>query len=200
MPGRWVDDVQLQECDILQLKSGIRVVITALQSRMARESVYNFTVEKHHCYAVGAQSVLVHNDPDCLKLLANASNKVPAIPAPSIVRTFTSTDPHVGELATKIEAAYPGHVVGVNIPIFDHSLAAGKQVTDLDILLKNSVIQVKSGRGKGLEDQVAATIEATGMPTFGFGPDLSKFVVTNTQKAGGLVTKDEALLLEIIKP
>jgi hypothetical protein len=157
-------------------------------------------VEKNHCYAVGAQSVLVHNDPDCLKLLANASNGVPAIPAPSIVRTFTSPDPKVGALATKIEAAYPGHVVGVNIQLYHGSLSDGVKSTELDILLKNSVIQVKSGGGGGLLEQIGKTEVATGMTTIGYGPDLGKFVVRDTAAAGKLVTTDQALLLEVIKP
>src|ERR1051325_4025462 len=38
-------------------------------------------------------------------------------------RTFTSSDPLVADLANKIEAAYPGHVVGVNVPMHN---AAGQ--------------------------------------------------------------------------
>lgn len=61
MAGRWVDAVHLQECDILQLKSGMRVVLTAIDKRPTLEKVYNCTVERNHCYAVGNQAVLVHN-------------------------------------------------------------------------------------------------------------------------------------------
>ncbi len=84
-------------------------------------------------------------------------------------RTFTSTDPLVGSLANKIEAAYPGHVVGVNVPVRN---AAGQLVTDADILLQNAVIQVKSGGGKGLTSQLIRTEQATGLPTIGYGPTL----------------------------
>lgn len=78
LPGRWVDAVHLQECDILQLKSGIRVVITAIASRVTKESVYNFSVEEHHCYAVSKQAVLVHNT-DCVydDLVAKAQELYP---------------------------------------------------------------------------------------------------------------------------
>lgn len=58
---------------------------------------------------------------------------------------FSSPDKHVADLANKIEDIYPGHVVGVNVSIRDEN---GNLVTDADILLKNAVIQVKSGGGK----------------------------------------------------
>ena len=72
-------------------------------------------------------------------------------------------------MANKIEAAYPGHVVGVNVPVRN---AAGQLVTDADILLQNAVIQVKSGGGKGLTSQLIRTEQATGLPTIGYGPTL----------------------------
>jgi len=107
-------------------------------------------------------------------------------------RVFKSSDPLVGELATKIDAAYPGHVVGVNVPIRD---AAGKLVTDADILLKNGVVQVKSGGGKGLTSQLERTEKATGLPTIGYGPDLKPSVLK-----GCTATNCERTLIEVIKP
>ncbi|MBA3684524.1 MAG: RHS repeat-associated core domain-containing protein [Planctomycetes bacterium] len=112
-------------------------------------------------------------------------------------RTFTSSDPLVGDLANKIEAAYPGHVVGVNVPVLN---AAGQLVTDADILLQNAVIQVKSGGGKGLTSQVLRTQEATGLPTIGYGPTLKPSVVSGTNRAGGLATTDEGLLIDVVRP
>jgi len=117
--------------------------------------------------------------------------------APNSPRAFSSSDPLVADLANKIEAANPGHVVGVNVPIRN---AAGELVTDADILLQNAAIQVKSGGGKGLAAQLVRTEEATGLPTIGYGPTLKPSVVKNIQNSGGLVTKDEALLLEVVKP
>ena len=73
-------------------------------------------------------------------------------------------------------------------------------MTDLDILLKNAVIQVKSGGGKGLTTQVLVTEQATQLPTIGYGPTLKSSVVKGIQKAGGLVTTDESLLIELVKP
>jgi hypothetical protein len=112
-------------------------------------------------------------------------------------RTFTSGDPLVADLANEVEAAYPGHVVGVNVPIRD---ATGQLVTDADIQLQNSIIQVKSGGGKGLTSQVLRTEQATGMPTIGYGPALKPSVVNSINQAGGLVTTDKGLLIEVVKP
>ncbi|ATE59821.1 RHS repeat-associated core domain-containing protein [Thauera sinica] len=107
-------------------------------------------------------------------------------------RIFTSSDPLVGNLATKIDAAYPGHVVGVNVPIRD---AAGRLVTDADILLKNGIVQVKSGGGKGLTSQLQRTEQATGLPTVGYGPDLKPSILR-----GCVATNCEQTLIEIVKP
>ena len=107
-------------------------------------------------------------------------------------RVFKSSDPLVGDLATKIDAAYPGHVVGVNVPIRD---AAGRLVTDADILLKNGVVQVKSGGGKGLTSQLQRTEQATGLPTIGYGPDLKPSILR-----GCAATNCERTLIEVVKP
>lgn len=105
---------------------------------------------------------------------------------------FASTDPLVGSLATKIDAAYPGHVLGVNVPVRD---AAGKLITDADILLKNGIVQVKSGGGKGLTSQLQRTEQATGLPTIGYGPDLKPSILR-----GCAATNCEATLIEVVKP
>ena len=115
----------------------------------------------------------------------------------AVPRTFTSSDPLVADLADEIEAAYPGHVVGVNVPVRN---AAGRLVTDADIQLQNAIIQVKSGGGKGLTGQLLRTEQATGMPTIGYGPTLKPSVVRSINQAGGLVTTDKGLLIEVVKP
>ena len=112
-------------------------------------------------------------------------------------RTFTSADPLVGNLANRIEAAYPRHVVGVNVPMRN---SAGQLVTDADILLQNGVIQVKSGSGAGLTSQLARTQAVTDLPVIGYGPKLGGTLIQNINKAGGLVTRDEQLLLQVVKP
>ncbi len=112
-------------------------------------------------------------------------------------RSFTSADPLVADLANAIERAYPGHVVGVNVPMKN---AVGQLVTDADILLKNAVIQVKSGSGAGLTSQLARTQSATSLPVIGYGPNLGGSLVQGIQRAGGLVTRDQQLLIKVVSP
>ncbi len=117
--------------------------------------------------------------------------------AGATVRTFTSADPLVADVANAIERAYPGHVVGVNVPITN---TAGRLVTDGDIVLQNAIIQVKSGSGAGLTSQLLRTEAATGMPAIGYGPNLGGSVVKGIQATGGLVTRDKALLIQVVAP
>jgi len=118
--------------------------------------------------------------------------------ANATARTFTSTDPLVANLANKIESLYPGHVVGVNVPLRN---AAGNLVTDADILLQNSVLQVKSGgSAQGLLRQLQRSEAATGLPSIGFGPNLPANSLRTLSQQGGLVTGNENLLLQVIKP
>ncbi|MGO7655512.1 SpvB/TcaC N-terminal domain-containing protein [Rhizobium ruizarguesonis] len=112
-------------------------------------------------------------------------------------RTFISSDPLVANLANEIELAYPGHVVGVNVPVRN---ALGQLITDADIQLRNAIIQVKSGGGKGLTSQLLRTEQATGMSTIGYGPTLGPSVIKSINNAGGLVTTDRAFLIELVKP
>ncbi|MBI1924937.1 hypothetical protein HYR99_11910 [Candidatus Poribacteria bacterium] len=118
-------------------------------------------------------------------------------PTPANPRRFTSDDPLVADLANKIEARYPGHVVGVNQKIRD---ARGRIVTDIDIELQNANIQVKSGEGKGLTRQVIKTQAISDKPIIAFGPNLGRHVQRSVARRGALVTTDENLLLEVIKP
>jgi len=120
-----------------------------------------------------------------------------SLAANATARTFTSTDPLVANLANKIESLYPGHVVGVNVPLRN---AAGNLVTDADILLQNSVLQVKSGgSAQGLLRQLQRSEAATGLPSIGFGPNLPANSLRTLSQQGGLVTGNENLLLQVIK-
>ncbi len=110
---------------------------------------------------------------------------------------WTSKDPLVGDLANKIDELYPGHVKGVNVPMYD---TTGKLVTDADILLDNAVLQIKSGGGKGMAGQLLRTQGATDLPVIGYGPTLKPSVVSGAERAGSLITTDKDLLLEVIKP
>lgn len=118
-------------------------------------------------------------------------------------RFFFSSDPDVGELATEIESQFPGLVKEVNKIVFDP--VTGKRVTDLDIVLENAVIQVKSGDPGNLIDQIQKSEKATGLPTIGFGKKvrggfLSTKVGENFVGEELLVTSDKEILFEVIQP
>src|SRR5262249_12981755 len=61
IPGRWVASNDLRVGDVLLLRSGERVPVTALSVYQSKETLYNFHVEGLHCYAVGNKQILVHN-------------------------------------------------------------------------------------------------------------------------------------------
>jgi hypothetical protein len=100
-------------------------------------------------------------------------------------RVFTSTDPLVGDLASRIDALAPGRVVGVNRELRD---ALGNRVTDLDVELADLVIQVKSGTklGGGVE-QVAASSAATGKPSVLYAPNLKPGALKEARRQGAEV-------------
>ncbi len=64
----------------------------------------------------------------------------------------------VGGLANSINDAIPGKVTDINKIVKD---LGGRIVTDFDIELNDTVIQVKSGGGKGLTTQLNNTNTAT---------------------------------------
>ncbi|MBP2281671.1 hypothetical protein H4W00_002484 [Psychrobacter sp. PL19] len=109
-------------------------------------------------------------------------------------RTFESTDPHVADVANYIESKYPGLIKNVNVPV---RRGDGSLITDADILLTNgTIIQIKSGGGKGLTSQIQRTETGTGAKTVGYGPDLKPSIVKNGQ---GKVTKNIDELIEMVK-
>jgi hypothetical protein len=152
------------------------VVSSISQADPSGVTVYNFTVANDHTYFVdqGGDAVWVHNVIYC------------------------SSDPLVGDLANEIERLYPGHVVGVNVPLYD---AAGNLATDADIVLQNAVIQVKSGsKAQGILAQLTKSEALTGKTAVGFGPKFSNTLVRNLNGMGGLVTNIQSDLLAAIAP
>ena len=109
---------------------------------------------------------------------------------------FISDDPLVGDLANEIEAALPGSVRGVNVPIYDTD---GNKVTDADISLDVAIIQVKSGGGKKPTGQVVRTHKATAMRVIAYGPDLKGSVVRGIRDRGFEVYEDAASLIEALR-
>jgi hypothetical protein len=98
-------------------------------------------------------------------------------------RTFTSTDKYVGETANAIEEHFPNRVVDVNLKMYRPD---GSTLTDADIVLDNTIIQVKSGSGKGLTSQMIETSTGTSKTVIGYTPDLnpSSALVKGAEKAG----------------
>lgn len=113
---------------------------------------------------------------------------------PARTTPFVSNDPGVGELANKIEVAYPGSVRGVNMPVYDSD---GRLITDADIRIGNVIIQVKSGRGSGLTRQVRRTA-STGLRIIDYGPNLGLHVMRGLRREGFEVYDNEADLLKAL--
>jgi hypothetical protein len=136
--------------------------------------VYNFQVEDFHTYHVGERGVLVHN--------AN----------------YQSPDKCVGETANAIEAEFPGRVEAINRPVYRSD---GSILTDLDIELDTTVIQVKTGTGKGLTSQMARTATGTSKTVIGYTPDLnpSSALVTGAKAAGYDVLTSLGDLLDFLR-
>ncbi|MEV7142224.1 RHS repeat-associated core domain-containing protein [Streptomyces tauricus] len=112
-------------------------------------------------------------------------------------RTFTSDDPLVGDIANGIEAKYPGLIDDVNVPV---NRPDGSTLTDFDIELKNAVIQVKAGPGKGAGAQVTRTQEGTNKPVIVYGPKLRPSVVKEVNNRGGIGVTSMEDLLAVIAP
>ncbi|MFR9799264.1 RHS repeat-associated core domain-containing protein [Streptomyces sp. MS06] len=112
-------------------------------------------------------------------------------------RTFTSDDPLVGDVATAIDAEYPGLVEDVNVPA---TRPDGSTLTDFDIELKNAVIQVKAGPGKGAGAQVTRTQEGTDKPVIVYGPKLRPSVVKEVNSRGGVGVTSMDDLLAVVAP
>jgi hypothetical protein len=60
--GDWIAVAELRMGERLLARNGSTPVVKALALREAVEPVYNIEVEGHHCYRVGQQGLLVHNN------------------------------------------------------------------------------------------------------------------------------------------
>jgi len=98
-------------------------------------------------------------------------------------KAWTSADKYVGETANAIEAKFPGKVADVNKISYRPD---GTILTDFDIELDNTVIQVKAGTAKGLTSQITKTATGTSKEVIGYTPDLnpSSALVKNASKQG----------------
>jgi RHS repeat-associated protein len=111
---------------------------------------------------------------------------------------FASTDPKVTQTANEIEAAYPGLVQNVNVRVSSVAMHAS---TDMDIVLKNATIQVKTGDPSGIIRQMQISQSATGLPSYAYAPNLSpRQIYFLNQQGAGIVTNDPAELIRLVKP
>jgi len=114
------------------------------------------------------------------------SSKAPLTDTAGVVvpRVFTSSDPLVGPAATVLDAAMPGMVLDVGVPIKNNLI--GKS-SDADILLNNGdIIEVTKGSGKGKTSQLInqnLIWGGTGEVIL-FGPDLGNAVQQGVSSAG----------------
>jgi hypothetical protein len=60
-PGQWVAMGALRVGDVVLTREGRTTRVQAVETHPAAVAVYHFLVEDLHCYAVGADGVLVHN-------------------------------------------------------------------------------------------------------------------------------------------
>jgi hypothetical protein len=72
VPGRWVPANYVREGDVVLLRSGEQVAVTAITRRWLDGMVYNLRVGSQHNYAVGGVEVLVHNT-ECFDLQPRVS-------------------------------------------------------------------------------------------------------------------------------
>ncbi len=110
-------------------------------------------------------------------------------------RVFTSKDPLVGDVATKIEQSLPGRVTSVNKVVYRPD---GSILTDLDIELDNIVIQVKTGGGKGVTKQLVNSVNNTGKIAIGYVPNIKPSVLKEATNNGFQVFRNMDDLIEFI--
>lgn len=99
-PGRWVDAGDLRAGDMLLLRNGHIVPVRGVRIRPYDGDVYNFEVDEHHCYAVGWNGALVHNN-NGLEKFATTTETV-ASDAKTVTRVNTAQVPG-GQLAPSVE-------------------------------------------------------------------------------------------------
>ncbi|MFG2840211.1 RHS repeat-associated core domain-containing protein [Streptomyces zaomyceticus] len=110
-------------------------------------------------------------------------------------RTFTSDDAHVGEMATLIDAVWPGRVVKPN----DKVLMFDGLKREIDINLGDIYIQVKKDNARGLTGQIEKTVKTTGVTTIGYAPDMPRAAVNNAARKGVQIAQTPEELIEMIR-
>jgi len=121
--------------------------------------------------------------------------------APLLTRgPFSSLDKHVGETANKLERVFPGRVEAVNKPV-PATVESGSR--EVDIIMDEFIIQVKSKRASRLAPQVQATQETLIDKTktvIGYAPDnYSPAAWKGAAEAGTPIARNFDELIRILK-
>ncbi len=74
--GRWVDAGDIRVGDELLLRDGRILRVQAIRHQPYRDKVYNIHVDDLQCYAVGQNSVLVHNTNGVTQKVSSAITKI----------------------------------------------------------------------------------------------------------------------------
>lgn len=122
---------------------------------------------------------------------AGARTRRPPVP----IRTFTSDDQHVADLANTLEQALPGRIRGVNS---DRVTGEGL-MREVDIDLGDVIVQVKGKNARGLQAQIAETQESTGVTTVGFAPTIKHGARIDAARKGIAIFKDFDELMAYLK-
>ena len=187
----WQAAADLDAGDELLTPSGDVVAVAGIDpASLHTGSAHNLSVSVLNTYVVriGGSDVLVHNQNTC---------------GPQ--ERFPSTDPQVAETASAIDDAFPGGVQGHNVDVFRPD---GTKLTDLDIVTDQAVVEVKTGRGRGLGAQVDRITEAMaqegldGRQLVVYLPDMppSSAVAQEATRRGALVVHDLDELVGIVGP
>jgi RHS repeat-associated protein len=112
----------------------------------------------------------------------NYQHILAGVSAGAIVDYSNNKDqPLIEEIKARIERAYPGTKVNINVKLGVH---------EIDIETPNAIIEVKSNEGQGLIKQVAdrmtPELNPEGKVVIGYAPRISRFVAAGIERAGGI--------------
>ena len=112
-----------------------------------------------------------------------------------MLRTWTSPDPLVGELATAFERVLPGRIRGVNV----HIPMLNGDTREVDLDLGRIVVQVKSGHARGLFGQMDQTTLTTDRLVVGYAPDMKYGALCHAARSGRVMVTGLNDLVSVVK-
>ena len=108
-------------------------------------------------------------------------------------------EPLTGDLARAIDAQSPGAVMLINQRVVDPAASGVQELTDLDIVTANVVIQVKSGRTRGLSSQMDKSRQVTGKMVVAYAPSVTDNEFRRYAREGYTVFRALPDLLEFLR-